>query len=221
MRLDVPTGANGPTGATGATGTAGANGPTGATGATGTAGANGPTGATGATGTAGVNGPTGATGATGTAGVTGPTGNPGPPSFAQFFVQGGGTITLSPGATFPFVSSGASNTPDYTLLPEGSFRVSQTGTYLIQYTILFNASSTQGMVSIRVNGSTVTPNGKSVVSGSDTVRGIATGMALFDLVVGDVVAIINAGNGATLTSSGSVDGVGILRIVVVQKLTYI
>jgi hypothetical protein len=147
----------GPTGPTGAEGNTGARGSTGNTG---------PTGITGQTGATGITGPTGFTGPTGPTGSTGPTGATGTPIASAI-------ASLFDSQTVPFIVTSPTpanvsfDSQDFTpiginyTLPASTFSVSQTGLYLINWSIiLFESASPPftASISLSLNGIPVNPD---------------------------------------------------------------
>lgn len=147
------TGALGATGSTGPKGEPGSRGVTGSTGAVGATGATGPccagsTGSTGAAGSIGATGSTGALGTTGARGNTGATGPAGSTISADFFSAYDTTINQTVVGPFVFQDITFNNNSVSNLSTAwnhtagtAAFTCTQTGTYMIGFSVFMNGGS--------------------------------------------------------------------------------
>jgi hypothetical protein len=171
-------------------------GPTGVTGATGLTGATGATGFTGATGVTGATGATGVTGVTGTTGATGVTGSTGMLASAYLSANSFGGATVPTNGLVPFDTLISSSN---ITLAGNAATVSQTGVYVIQYSIPPTVGS-QGVFKIFRNGIQV--GGSAAIADNGTLNGAsgttgghsASGFIILPLTAGDVIDVRNIAN---------------------------
>jgi hypothetical protein len=175
------TGATGPTGPQGLTGATGPTGPQGLTGTTGPTGAQGLTGATGPTGAQGLTGATGPTGPQGLNGATGPTGPSGSTTGLNTFMFGTTNASTTITASSPIIFS---TTPALTNIvynpANGTITLSNSGTYLINWTAaiknesaaailtlgLYQITPTINIISTSNSGNTISNNASTFISGT-------------------------------------------------------
>lgn len=159
----------------------GPKGPTGVTGSTGEKGATGPTGPTGATG---ANGATGATGATGPSGAVGGATS----QNATIYTLGPQTIENDTPITFmtTLYNNGLTIGQDFVT-------VTQTGTYLVYYSVNAVLGAGQGSyISVFVNDTEIPATRKMISAVSGT-----SGLYVLNLTQDEQVKLVPTENGAT------------------------
>lgn len=199
-------------------------GPTGGIGPTGSNGSTGPTGSNGSTGPTGSNGSTGPTGSNGSTGPTGSNGSTGPtgPSFNNniYVVRNGasGTIALN---TLAGAGTGGVQVPLTTIITQnggwtlttsgitGGIVVPGTGTYDIQYGILFNRTGgTTGTISSILKVGTVPVNGSQVTMGLPTPTQFMQSVPMIlSLNTGDNLNIATLANSASALTIPPANGI--------------
>ncbi len=181
-----PRGPIGPQGATGATGPQGPSGPAGATGATGAIGPQGPVGATGAIGP---QGPVGATGATGPQGPVGPAGPQGPSGTNDAIYAS--LLTTTEVASLDIVPLTLNTaSPETTMTVSGSsVNVTESGTYLVTYSL--NGSTPTGDVTVLLyqNGSLVA--GESITEASSGENASLSKTILLNITAPATLSVYN------------------------------
>ena len=195
------------------------NGVPGPIGPRGPSGVTGPTGSTGPTGPSGVTGATGGAGPTGPSGLTGPSGATGPSASSNFvYIYNTNTTTVNIGNSFlvnspPSVTVSGSHpgiNVDTSTSP-ATISLTNTGYYLITYTVTGGASGTNySIINLVFDGSTH-PEGAQTLSpffdpGSTTPVSSVSGTYLYHNTVEDTTVdlqVNNATNSFTPSTVGA------------------
>ena len=172
-------------------------------------------GPTGADGTDGVTGPTGADGADGAEGPTGPEG-PTPTQTSFLVYQDTGTYTLQtlPSAELIDFPAPVLTSPDISVLSATQFQVSETGTYLLTYSVDVSSTldTTIGAIFMIGTDGNQLPYYPSINDSVDSQL-LSTSMStIAALSAGDVISLGLFGAAGDSVTIGSGATIGIVRL---------